>query len=70
MFPGVDIPFMHTLGFIDPAVAMTLTRAGSGGPGYSTPVFSLTETVFGGTELSGQAQGLSTGFGFVSQPTI
>lgn len=38
MLPGVGIPFMYALGFTDPAVAVTLTRIGSGVPGI-TPMF-------------------------------
>lgn len=54
---GAGIPFLHTLGFRDPAVVMTLTKAGVGGPEIFTPVFSLGESVHGGTEPSGCGTG-------------
>lgn len=70
VFLGVGIPFMHTQSFTNPAMSMTLTRTGSGVPTYSTRVFPLGESVYGGTEPSAQVHRLSGGFSFVSLPTI
>lgn len=70
VFLGVRIPFMYTQGFTDLAMTLTLTRTGSGVTRYSTRMYPFSESVYGRTEPRVRAHRLSTGFSFVSQPTI
>lgn len=67
----MGFPSVYTLGFSDPAMAVTLTRTGNAVPGHSTHVFPLHASVCVWRDTPrGLAHRLFSGLGFVSKPAV